>query len=158
MNNFVCEPLDGPKMRVDYKEKVEDDEKSTEFKKEYKMVQWRAFPAGKGFSIWDKVVINKGDITFADLIKELETMFPGLKVEAIFKRVRFGIVRFCVAPLAFVLILLPLVCVEHHQERGGRRSRYQSVVRAEPVLGSVQERDCPSAYHHSRRPQSRSAA
>jgi len=86
VNTFVCEPLDGPKMRVDFKEKVEDELKSTEFKKEYKLVQWRSYPEKKGFSVWDKTVVNKGDITFAGLIKELETLYPGVIVEAIFKR------------------------------------------------------------------------
>ncbi len=84
-NTFTCETLDGPKMRTDFKEKVEDEDKSTEFKKEYKLVQWRAFPEGKGFSVWDKIVINKGDISFNGLVKELETLFPGIKVDSIFK-------------------------------------------------------------------------
>jgi len=85
VNNFVCEPLDGPKKRVDFKEKAEDLTASTEFKKVYKDVQWRVMPAA-GFSVWDKIVVNKGDLTFAGLIKELESQFPGVIVEAIFKR------------------------------------------------------------------------
>jgi len=48
-------------------------------------VQWRVFPK-EGFSVWDKVVINKGDLSFAQLVAELETRFPGVKVEALFKR------------------------------------------------------------------------
>jgi len=85
-NVHTIELLPDLKVTGDHKEKVEDEEKSTDFKKEYKMVQWRAFPNGKGFSVWDKVVINKGDISFNGLVKELETLFPGLKVENIFKR------------------------------------------------------------------------
>lgn len=85
VNTFVCEPLDGPKMRADFKEKVEDDEKSTEFKKVFKDVQWRAYPK-PGFSVWDKIVVNKGDITFADLVKEIESRFPEVQVETLFKR------------------------------------------------------------------------
>jgi len=85
VNTFVCEPLDGPKMRTDFKEKVEDDDKSTEFKKVFKDVQWRAFPK-PGFSVWDKVVVNKGDLTFAELVKEIETRYPEVTVDTLFKR------------------------------------------------------------------------
>jgi len=53
-------------------------------KKVFKDVQWRALP--KPFSTWDKIVVNKGDLTFADLIKHLETQHSGLVVESIFKR------------------------------------------------------------------------
>jgi len=53
-------------------------------KKIFETVQWRSFPA-KGVSVWDKVVINKGELTFGELVKEIETMFP-VKVEALFKK------------------------------------------------------------------------
>jgi len=84
-NTYVCDELDGPKMQRDHKEKVEDPEKSTEHKKVYVDQQVRVYPR-QGFSVWDKVVINKGDISFSQLVKELETMFSGLVVQAIFKR------------------------------------------------------------------------
>lgn len=84
-NTFTVESLPDLIVKKDFLETVEDEKASDEFKKVYKKVQWRVLPA-TGVSVWNKLIINKGDLTFSQLIKDIETQFPGVKVESLFKK------------------------------------------------------------------------
>jgi hypothetical protein len=85
VNNFTLESLPDLSIKKDFIEKVEVPNPENEFKKIIKNVQWRVLPA-EGVSVWSKVVVAKGDLSFAGLIKEIETRFAGLRVETLFKK------------------------------------------------------------------------
>jgi len=82
-NAFRCELLPDPIVKKDFKEKVEKGEDEMQ-RKIIETQQWRSFPQ-KGVSVWDKMVINRGDLSWAELVKEIETTYP-VKVEALFKK------------------------------------------------------------------------
>jgi len=88
VNNYVCGLLDDPK-RVKNPEKKkkkanemkdagameDDDDEPTEL----------VYPK-EGFTCWDKVVVNKGDLTVEELTKAFPEVFHGIKIDGLWKQ------------------------------------------------------------------------